>query len=288
MNQYEIDQEMYRRFAATIGKFVIGYNKSLVQTRVTGHSFTIINRNIEQIKNQLSTVVTAFEEIRATSESTSNNSSTIDASMTKVLESNTAVEKAISQREDEILEATANARRLSDLFRKLSEKSGSIQNASEEIRDVSDRTNVLAINASIEAARAGTVGRGFRIIANEVKKLANQTGSFAEDISKVISEFTLMLQEIEQQMADFTELLAKLGEDFQWLKGSFSETATSAKDTSHSMGIITEAIREQTAAMNEGLKTLETTFQYLTESHAVLTSLVKSHDYLDALLNKKA
>ena len=288
MNQYEIDQEMYRRFASTIGKFVIGYNKSLVQARVTGHSFVIINRNIEQIKNQLSTVVTAFEEIRATSESTSNNSSSINDSMTKVISSNAEVEKSITQREEEILEATANARRLSDLFKKLTEKSGNIQNASEEIRDVSDRTNVLAINASIEAARAGNVGRGFRIIANEVKKLANQTGAFAEDISKVIDEFSFILREIEQQMTDFTDLLAKLGEDFQWLKGTFSETASSAKDSSESIGIITGAIQEQTQAMNEGLKTLETTFQYLTESHAVLTSLVKSHDYLDELLNKKA
>lgn len=287
-DRYEIDQEMYRRFADTIGRFVIGYNKSVIQTRVTAHSFDIINRNIDQIKNQLSTVVTAFEEIRATSESTSKNSSSINTGMTKVLEQNTQVGEGISKREEEINEATANARRIGDLFKRLAEKSQSVRSASEEIHDVSDRTNVLAINASIEAARAGTVGRGFRIIANEVKKLASQTGSFAEDISRVIEEFSGILLEIEHQMAEFVELLSKLGQDFQWLKSAFSDTASGARETSRSMAEITGAIQEQNFAMNEGLKTLETTFQYLTDSHAVLSSLVKSHEYLDELLNRKA
>jgi methyl-accepting chemotaxis protein len=288
MQTYEIDQEMYRRFSDTVARFVVGYNKSVVQTQVTAHSFAIITRNIEQIKNQLSTVVTAFEEIRATSESTSKSSASIDAGMARVLEQNSKVGESISKREGEINEATANARRIGDLFKKLTEKSHSIQNASAEIHDVSDRTNVLAINASIEAARAGAVGRGFRIIANEVKKLAGQTGAFAVDIGRVTEEFAVILREIENQMQEFVELISGLGDDFQWLKNAFGETASAAQETSQSMAQITGAIKEETFAMNEGLSTLESTFQYLSDSHSVLTSIVKSHEYLDRILSKMA
>jgi methyl-accepting chemotaxis protein len=288
MQTYDIDQEMYRRFSDTISRFVVGYNKSVVQTQVTAQSFAIITRNIEQIKNQLSTVVTAFEEIRATSESTSKNSASIDAGMARVLEQNLKVGESISKREEEIMEAGANARRIGDLFKKLTEKSLSIQNASAEIHDVSDRTNVLAINASIEAARAGSVGRGFRIIANEVKKLAGQTGAFAEDIGKVTEEFSGILREIETQMQEFVDLISGLGGDFQWLKNAFGETASAARETSQSMAQISGAIKEETFAMNEGLGTLESTFQYLSDSHSVLTSIVKSHEYLDRILSKKA
>jgi len=285
---YEISPELYKQFASTIGRFVIGYNKSVIQTRITAHSFQIVNQNIEQIKNQLSSVVAAFEEIRATSESTSKNASAINAGMSKVLEKNALVGDSISKREIEINEAKANAERIHSLFQRLAEKSASIQNATEEINDVSDRTNVLAINASIEAARAGVVGRGFRIIANEVKKLASQTGNFAKDISNVIQEFSQILAEIEQQISEFSELLIRLNQDFAWLKSSFAETAANAQETSGSISQIAQAIQEQTFALNEGLKNLETTFQYLTDSHAVLHALVRSHEYLDKLLDRKA
>ncbi|MBP7495940.1 MAG: methyl-accepting chemotaxis protein, partial [Spirochaetales bacterium] len=255
---------------------------------ITAHSFKIVNQNIEQIKNQLASVITSFEEIRATSESTSKNASVINTGMNQVLQKNALVGDSISKREIEINEAKANAERIHSLFQRLTEKSASIQNATEEINDVSDRTNVLAINASIEAARAGAVGRGFRIIANEVKTLASQTGTFAKDISNVIQEFSQILTEIEQQISEFIDLLNRLNQDFSWLKSTFAETAKNAQETSSSIAQITGAIQEQTFALNEGLKNLETTFRYLTDSHAVLHALVTSHEYLDKLLDRKS
>ncbi len=75
------------------------------------------------------------------------------------------------------------------------------------INDISDRINLLSLNASIEAARAGDAGRGFAVVADEVSKLADQTASSIKDIGKYIQANN---QEISQGMGDIIGVIEKI------------------------------------------------------------------------------
>lgn len=280
--------DKFQNFADTISKFTVGYNKGVVLTTVTSRSMSLIEENLHYIRESLETVVTAFEEIRATSESATKNSEQISGMMNTIQEQNTVVNAGISDRVGEIQKATENAKEIDSLFRDFAEKSKNIRSITEQIQDVSDRTNILAINASIEAARAGEVGKGFRIIANEVRNLANQTGDFALEIDSTISEFGNAISNVTEKMNNFLGLIENLKRDFEGIKQTFASNNNSVTETGQNLAMISGAIKEQNEALTDGLASLESIFTTSQDSEAVVSALLKSHKALDSLLNKKA
>lgn len=273
--------------SVAIKKFVRGYNKSIVLNAVTIKSLDIIGFNLERIGSSLSSIVAAFEEIRATSQNTSKNADKIDTMMDGILTKNASTGTEITERVQDINQAVAGTVRLSALSADLAEKAKSIASVTGAIQDVSDRTNILAINASIEAARAGTVGKGFRIIANEIRTLAGQTGDFAKTIETTISDFELVVGEITKELSGFTKVLESFKQSFTTVLDSFQTNAKSIDETGAFLNQISGSIREETTALTDGLNSLELISTSLKDTNVVFAALLKTYGNLDTLLDKE-
>jgi methyl-accepting chemotaxis protein len=89
----------------------------------------------------------------------------------------------------------------------LEAKTRHVHQITEIITSVAQRTNLLSLNASIEAARAGEAGRGFSVVADEIRKLAENAGHSAEEISKLIHEIQAQTQEVADEMRESSQVV---------------------------------------------------------------------------------
>ncbi len=175
---------------------------------------------------------------------------------------------AVNQNTDNVRKMADDIEQVGTAMSQLNDKSTGITNVVEVIKSVAEQTNLLALNAAIEAARAGEHGRGFAVVADEVRTLARRTQESTSEISEIITEFNETTTEAFQAIKRGTESARSVSEESASVQTVLSEIEQEVENINVMVDEIASASEEQVATtdsisqsirmINERMKNMST------------------------------
>ncbi|KHD84145.1 PAS domain-containing protein [Bacillus ginsengihumi] len=144
-----------------------------------------------------------------------------------VVEEMTAATNEVHQASESIVESISVLNKQSEIVKMDVEN---IQSVISYVKEISTQSNLLGLNASIEAARAGSSGRGFAIVANEIRKMADKSKDSANDISKQLEEIITSVNVMMEMIKKVTEKIDNNSESIEELKKAYEHIANTAEN----------------------------------------------------------
>lgn len=151
--------------------------------------------------------------------------------------------KAIAQAVEQIMSVEKIVNNSAATVDKLGKSSQEIGQIVNDISEIAEQTNLLALNAAIEAARAGENGRGFSVVAEEVRKLAEQSQEAAQRITTLIGGIQADTQEAVESMREGSDAVKAGTQSVSDLKEAFDRIQTAALGVAEQAHVITEEVR---------------------------------------------
>ncbi len=250
-----VGDESLQTAAEGVNGFILALGEVIDSTNTTADSSASAAQQLAAAATELSSTVESAQRTTSETESasqqasvrTSSSAQTLRKTIDRLNEIGDAVESGVSSVEE------------------LEHLCGPIEESLTIISDISDQTNLLALNAAIEAARAGEHGRGFAVVADEVRKLAERTLSATEDVGRAVRAITEKTRSAAEQMRTINESAKESVESSTGAAAELDGIVEATREFGERMAVLTASMDEMRTASESVSYGAETLDQQVTQ-----------------------
>jgi methyl-accepting chemotaxis protein/CHASE3 domain sensor protein len=224
-------------FEAAVGAIVSNVSASAVQLEAAAGTLTRTAETTQSLSSQVS----------GSSEEASNNMQSVASATEELSVSVDEIGRRVRESSQIAQAAVLQAQQTDGRISKLSRAAQEIGDVVKLITAIAEQTNLLALNATIEAARAGEAGRGFAVVASEVKSLASQTAKATDEISSHISGMQGATQESVAAIKEIGGTIAKISDIAATISSAVEQQSSATQEIARSVQNVAEGTQHAAA-----------------------------------------
>ncbi len=249
------------RLRLDVAKILASVEQSAMELHATASRLTSSSSQVaagsQQQSDAAATTAAAVEEMAVSISSVAESAENVNQLSRLSLERTVMGNEKLSELIGEISEVENSVGEIGRSVTEFVLSTEAITSMTRQVKDIADQTNLLALNAAIEAARAGEQGRGFAVVADEVRKLAEKSAQSANQIDQVTLTLSQQAALVEQAIQHGHESLATSQDFLEHVAMALGDASQSVKEASGGVDSIALSVREQKSASNEIARNVE-------------------------------
>ncbi|OGS91652.1 MAG: hypothetical protein A2Z95_05600 [Gallionellales bacterium GWA2_60_18] len=242
----------------------------------------ISTSSIEQMDKSMSTA-SAIEQMTNSIASVADACGTVESLSCDSRQHTEAGAKTLTELQASLQQVAQSVSEIASTVATFVVKTASISKITQQVKDIADQTNLLALNAAIEAARAGEQGRGFAVVADEVRKLAEKSAKSASEINTITQALDAESGQVNGAVDHGTEVLKVSLETMANVANILTNASKSVIECAEGMGGIRTATTEQNATSTMVANTVESIAGLARENTAAIKEMTEATRQLNSL-----